>query len=153
MNTNCIKKTSCDWWWCKTNDACLLHQHSQRKAPIIRDSDSWDSQLEKLKNIKARPNVKGLRCINIYCGTLFNITQHHLIPNPYRKGVIGGGVTVPLCEKCHRYVHWLRTNKELALNYNTKESIIELLGTDVQFRANRIMNSLAEEYQYKSMVA
>jgi hypothetical protein len=78
-------------------------------------------------------------CANIYCGTFVNITKHHLIPKPYRKGWSGKIPRVHLCEECHKHVHRLKHNSELAEVYNTKSKIIELLASDVQFRLQRMM--------------
>jgi hypothetical protein len=75
-----------------------------------------------------------VRCSNIYCCSTEQVTQHHLIPNPYRKGVIGGGKKIPLCWGCHVRVHGLRFNHELAFNYNTKSAVIKLLEEDTLFR-------------------
>lgn len=93
-----------------------------------------------------------IRCVNIYCGTVENITQHHLIPKPFRKGIIGRIERIYLCEDCHKKVHKMKTNTQLAFEYNTREAVIELLGSDRQFRADRIINSMGEKYEMQ-MVA
>lgn len=94
-----------------------------------------------------------IRCVNIYCSTTENITQHHLIPKPHRAGLIGRIGRVYLCEDCHKKVHKMKTNTELALYYNSKKGIIELLASDVHFRVQRLMNVLSNEYEYNRMVA
>ena len=111
--------------------------------------------MNKDKNIceLSSPKKEMVRCANIYCGTLSNMTRHHLIPKPYRKGLVTPTDKIPLCEDCHKQVHRMKTNKQLAFEYNTKETIIELLGLDMQFRADRIINSLGEKYQSMQMVA
>jgi len=88
-----------------------------------------------------------IRCINIYCGTQENITKHHLIPKPYRKGIVGKIDTVPLCDPCHKRVHRLKTNGELAQDFNTKEAIIKLLASDVSFRVMRVLSTQDEQTQ------
>ncbi|MGI8314480.1 HNH endonuclease [Halobacillus mangrovi] len=47
-------------------------------------------------------------------------TEHHLIPRQY-----GGveGPTVLLCSACHRQIHALFTNEELAAFYHTLERL------------------------------
>lgn len=94
-----------------------------------------------------------IRCVNIYCCTVENITRHHLIPKPYRAGLIGRIGRVYLCEDCHKKVHKMKDNAELALHYNSKRKIIELLSSDVHFRVQRLMNVLSEECEYNRMVA
>jgi hypothetical protein len=83
---------------------------------------------------------KVIRCINIYCGTTENITSHHLIPKPYRKGIEGKIGRVPLCDPCHKRVHRMKTNGELADEFNTKEAIIRLLASDKSFRVMRVLD-------------
>lgn len=80
------------------------------------------------------PKKEMVRCSNIYCGTTKQITLHHLIPNPYRKGVVNGGRKIPLCWECHVRVHGLRLNRELAFGYNTKSAVLKLLEEDTEFR-------------------
>ncbi len=55
------------------------------------------------------------------------ITEHHLIPRE-RGGK--NKPTVWLCEDCHRQIHALFTNKELAVRLNT----LELLENDEKIR-------------------
>jgi hypothetical protein len=81
------------------------------------------------------------RCANIYCCTTENITQHHLIPKPFRKGWVGRIPRVHLCEDCHKQVHRLATNTRLAREYNTRESVIELLANDISFRIHRFLTA------------
>ncbi|QAS51661.1 HNH endonuclease [Halobacillus litoralis] len=47
-------------------------------------------------------------------------TEHHLIPKQY-----GGveGPTVILCQACHRQIHVIFTNQELAGFYNTMDRL------------------------------
>ena len=57
------------------------------------------------------------------CGRLMprkRITLHHLVPKSR-----GGGpeVRVPTCKPCHKTVHNTFTNKELARDYTTIESL------------------------------
>lgn len=94
--------------------------------------------------IKVDKSGQVIRCSNIYCGTDSNITRHHLIPNPYRRGVPGGNATIPLCEQCHKRVHRLKTNKQLAFFYNTRSAVMELLSQDVPFRVSRMMDAMPE---------
>ncbi len=55
------------------------------------------------------------------------ITRHHLIPRTYhrelrkKKGYSRDllNQTVPLCPPCHRHIHRVFTEKELARHYNT----------------------------------
>lgn len=48
------------------------------------------------------------------------VTEHHLIPR--EEGGKDGEVAW-LCENCHRQIHALYTNKELAVNLNTLNSL------------------------------
>ena len=121
------------------------------------------SQYELAKYFNSKPKILNLlsviyelnnpkekvviRCINIYCGTQENITKHHLIPKPYRKGIVGKIDTVPLCDPCHKRVHRLKTNGELAQDFNTKEAIIKLLASDVSFRVMRVLSTQDEQTQ------
>lgn len=92
-----------------------------------------------------------LQCVNIYCCTTESLTRHHLVPKPFRRGVRYG--IVYLCRECHEKVHRMKTNTELAKNYNTKQSIIELLSSDINFRIERMMKAVNEQYEFQSMVA
>lgn len=71
-----------------------------------------------------------------------------MIPKSYRNmEVFGGrrvGAKIILCDQCHKRVHQLKTNGDLAANYNTKGMIIELLGSDVLFRVQRLINTSLE---------
>jgi 5-methylcytosine-specific restriction protein A len=52
------------------------------------------------------------------------LTEHHLIPRSEGKK----GVALPkiwVCSACHRQIHALFTNAELATNYNTAERLKE----------------------------
>lgn len=49
-----------------------------------------------------------------------NLTEHHLTPRE------AGGKSLPtalLCTTCHKQIHALFTNKELALNLNTLQKL------------------------------
>lgn len=81
-----------------------------------------------------------IRCTNIYCCTVDNITRHHLIPKPFRKGLVTPVDKIPLCEECHKQVHRMATNTELAKKYYTKHGVIELLSSNIQFRIGRVLN-------------
>ena len=48
------------------------------------------------------------------------VTEHHLIPR--EEGGKDGEVTW-LCESCHKQIHALYTNKELAIRLNTLDSL------------------------------
>jgi len=84
------------------------------------------------------PKREMIRCSNIYCGTLDRMTKHHLIPKPFRNRETVE--KIPLCEDCHKKVHQLATNTELAKTYNTKQSVIELLSKDRKFIIERVLN-------------
>lgn len=98
-------------------------------------------KLLKTLNELENPNKKEkvIRCANIYCGTTEAITRHHLYPKRYRQGLVGKCQTIPLCESCHKRVHWLKSNGTLATQYNTKGAIINLLASDVPFRTMRVL--------------
>ena len=101
---------------------------------------------------KERINNKVIRCINIYCGTTENLTRHHLIPKPYRKGLVVPSDKVFLCIECHKKVHQLATNHELAAKYDTKEGIRELLQTaDKNFKVARFMDVYNESNPVMAM--
>jgi len=118
----------------KTNHE--LAKHFNSKTKIIKLLGCI-RELEK-ENNKDPKDV--IRCINIYCGTELNITQHHLIPKPYRKGIEGRIERVYLCDDCHKQVHRIKTNGQLAKEYNTREAIIKLLAENVPFRVQRMIN-------------
>ena len=51
---------------------------------------------------------------------ILKITEHHLVPK--EKG--GKNLdTVWLCEDCHKHLHAIYTNKELAIRFNTLEKL------------------------------
>lgn len=105
---------------------------------IFRKKDKLIKLLKMIDEQINHPQKEMVRCSNIYCGTLDNITRHHLIPKPFRnKQTVP---KIPLCEDCHKKVHKLATNQELAEKFNTKHSVIALLGTDISFRKERFMN-------------
>lgn len=99
-------------------------KHKYQVVKLLKVIDEFNNPKEKVT----------VRCSNIYCCSTEQVTQHHLIPNPYRKGVVGAGKKIPLCWGCHVRVHGLRLNHELALNYNTKSAVIKLLEEDTLFR-------------------
>lgn len=88
---------------------------------------------------KREPNRDMVRCSNIYCGTLDKMTRHHLIPKPFRGGE--SVEKIPLCEDCHKKVHQLASNTQLAKYYYTKQSVIELLARDIVFRKERVLSA------------
>jgi hypothetical protein len=45
----------------------------------------------------------------------------------------------------------MKTNTELALFYNTKQSIVELLASDVAFRVTRVLNVMDVHMQYSAV--
>jgi len=102
----------------------------KRKDKLIKLLKFIDEQLNE-------PKREMIRCSNIYCGTLENMTKHHLIPKPFRNGETVP--KIPLCEPCHKKVHQLATNTQLAKQYNTKQRIINLLSKDIKFRVSRMM--------------
>lgn len=94
--------------------------------------------IEELNPPKKEIGKEMIRCSNIYCGTLDRMTKHHLIPKNFRhKQTVP---KIPLCEDCHKKVHQLATNQELAETYNTKQSVVELLAKDKPFRIQRVLN-------------
>jgi len=93
------------------------------------------------------PKQEMIRCINIYCGTTENMTSHHLIPKPYRKHIKGKIGRAPLCDPCHKRVHRLKTNGELAREFNTKGAIIALLAGDISFRVMRVLSTVNSDRQ------
>jgi 5-methylcytosine-specific restriction endonuclease McrA len=48
-----------------------------------------------------------------------NVSDHHLVPKSR-----GGKETLTICVDCHRQLHALFTNKQLADEYNTVEAIM-----------------------------
>ena len=52
-------------------------------------------------------------------------TKHHLIPKCRNKKTKskGGSILEPLCTDCHKQIHALFTEKELAKDYNTLEKL------------------------------
>lgn len=138
MNTQCIN-TPCEWWWCQTNNGCLLHQHSLPRLPRVREDE--DSFVKPIVVIRKK---EGIKCSNIKCGTDENITRHHLYPKAYRKGVAGRCHTIPLCDSCHKRVHRLKSNGQLATYYNTKSAIINLLAWDLPMRTMKVLRMYRE---------
>lgn len=142
----------CQWWWCNEHGECLHYRLSCRNKPVAVSSDASSTlivrsgksiskidQFNKNELEKNKHSSKVIRCTNIYCATTENITQHHLIPKPYRKGISGRIERMYLCEDCHKRVHRLKTNGELASFYNTKEAIKRLLASDLKFRIERML--------------
>ena len=56
---------------------------------------------------------------------IIKITEHHLVPKQV------GGAKLPvalLCQDCHKQIHALYTNKELAMRLNTlHRSVLEII--------------------------
>lgn len=121
-----------------TDGTCrLLYRPSHQKA--VRG-------LVPLININRNTsNTQLIRCSNIYCGTSKELTRHHLIPKRYRAGVTNAGRIIYLCVDCHKKVHNLKSNYELATHYNTKQAVVELLSSDVYFRLERFVNVAKQE--------
>lgn len=72
-------------------------------------------------------------CENPYCNhTDVRITDHHLYPKGFRhKRTFPNKGAIPerqermkLCRECHTVLHRSVTNMQLALNYNTREKVI-----------------------------
>lgn len=110
---------------------------------IFRKKDKLIKLFKLIDEQINEPNKVMIRCSNIYCGTLERMTRHHVIPKPFRNRQTVE--KIPLCEDCHKKVHQLATNQELAEKFNTKQSVIELLGRDVKFRVQRMMNVCQSE--------
>lgn len=108
----------------------------RRKNKLVKLFKLIDEQINQ-------PKKEMVRCSNIYCGTVDNMTRHHLIPKPFRNRQTVE--KIPLCEPCHKRVHQLATNTELAKSYNTKRSVVELLANDVKFRVQRMINVCQSE--------
>lgn len=70
----------------------------------------------------------------VLCKREKELTKHHLIPKTlhkrYRKkfGKLRLKETVDVCDDCHSQIHKLFTEKELALEYNTLELLLESAG-------------------------
>lgn len=121
----------------KCVDLLREHRTNYELGTIFRKKVKLLKLLKVIDELINEPAKIMVRCSNIYCGTLDNMTKHHLIPKPFRnKQTVP---KIPLCEDCHKKVHQLATNQELAENYNTKQGVIELLATDVGFRVATMM--------------
>lgn len=72
-------------------------------------------------------------CENPLCKSKLKLTKHHLIPKAARRllGVTQDPVlwkdTMVLCEKCHVKLHRLKTNRQLAKNFNCPDKVVNLL--------------------------
>lgn len=105
---------------------------------IFKRKDKTIKLLKLIDEQINQPQIEMVRCSNIYCGTVENMTRHHLIPKAFRNRQTVP--KIPLCEECHKKVHRLATNQELAEKFNTKQSVVELLAKDITFRKERFMN-------------
>lgn len=81
------------------------------------------------------------------CETDKGITKHHLFPRSARRmsGVPDDYdplAKMDLCYTCHAKVHKLKSTRELALGFSTKEKIRELLSTE----SARNMKIIFDEY-------
>lgn len=151
----------CQWWWCQTNNSCLQDHLSCRRKIVdiskneVLPSRKNTSKIDQFNKTELQRNInsnKVIRCSNIYCGTTEGITNHHLYPRPHRDGIKGLNKTIPLCWPCHQRVHKLRSNTQLALHYNTKGKVLELLAQDVNYRVMRIL-TVGTQYNISAMVA
>lgn len=55
------------------------------------------------------------------------LTRHHLIPNSVTKKQFMQTKLAMICWDCHRYIHSIFTNEELAFKYNSIELLKEKL--------------------------
>jgi len=119
----------------KCVDLLREYKTNYELGTIFRKKDKLIKLFKVIDELKSEKEM--VRCSNIYCGTLDNMTKHHLIPKPFRnKQTVP---KIPLCEDCHKKVHQMATNQELAEKFNTKQSVVALLATDVGFRISRMM--------------
>ena len=52
------------------------------------------------------------------------LTKHHLVPRQaVKRKLADSGPTVEICSACHRQIHTLFNNKELAQRLNTLEKL------------------------------
>ncbi len=70
---------------------------------------------------------------------LCNLTKHHLVPKSR-----GGKTTEKICRTCHRQLHALFTNKELARELNSVEALKE--NKDVQKYLSWVKNRNPDQY-------
>lgn len=68
----------------------------------------------------------------IFCGFKYSWSNHHLIPrttwlevNPFPELVNRKHETIRVCRTCHKKIHQLIPNRQLAFNYNTVETLKE----------------------------
>lgn len=129
----------------KCVDLLREYKTNYELGTIFRKKDKLIKLFKVIEELKSEKEM--VRCSNIYCGTLYNMTRHHLIPKAFRNKL--PVPKIPLCEDCHKKVHKLATNQELAQTYNTKQAVQELLATDVPFRIERMINV----YQNERLIA
>lgn len=56
--------------------------------------------------------------------TMERLTTHHLVPRQaVKRKKAESGPTVEICSACHRQIHTLFNNKELAQRFNTLEKL------------------------------
>lgn len=127
----------------KCVDLLREYRTNYELGTIFKKKDKIVKLLKVIDEFKNEPKREMVRCSNIYCGTVDNMTRHHLIPKAFRNRQTVP--KIPLCEECHKKVHRLATNQELAETYNTKQSVMELLAKDVSFRVERMMNVCQSE--------
>ena len=51
------------------------------------------------------------------------LTTHHLVPKVVKRKKADSGPTIETCSACHRQIHTLFNNKELAQRFNTLEKL------------------------------
>ena len=91
--------------------------------------------LEKEKKVKYNTIVNTVfhkECLNPNCGSMLNLTKHHLFPKGYRRGHARTSEedqrrTMCLCRDCHTLLHKLKSNGDLGLYYNTVIAVARLL--------------------------
>lgn len=117
--------------------------------------------LEKEKKVKYETikvnTVFHKECLNPNCGTMLNLTKHHLFPKGYRRGHARTSEedqrrTMCLCRDCHTLLHKLKSNGELGLYYNTVHAVARLLEANTMKMDERLIVIRNETMRYSVAV-
>lgn len=98
----------CDWWWCRTNQDCLLFWHEINRDTVQNLPPKTIQTSKKPKKSRSKISAKtrqlvytrdGHKCLK--CGSIHNLTIDHIVPvSRGGKEEINNYQT--LCEDCNQ---------------------------------------------------
>ena len=166
--------TICDLNYCANHAQCIFHHaeaslktgaykvelaHKNNESTLCyRKAGVTLEKEKKVKYETIKVNaVFHKECLNPNCGTMLNLTKHHLFPKGYRRGHARTSEedqrrTMCLCRDCHTLLHKLKSNGELGLHYNTVSDVARLLEANTMKLDYKVITIKQEVERYSVAV-